>query len=135
MPPTHEVPAPVRELAAQLAQPEPMRRGSLSERRVKCSKAGCRCAEDPQARHGPYFSLTRVVEGRTRSRFLSAEQASLVRRQIEAGHRFRRQVGAYWAACEQWADVQVKAAEGKGQPSVKKNRTRRSVGHRHRRGD
>jgi hypothetical protein len=36
---TPDVPAPVRTLAAQVAEPTPMRRGSLSERYVKCSKA------------------------------------------------------------------------------------------------
>ncbi len=51
-----------------------MRRGSLSERTIKCSKPGCGCGHDPNARHGPYFSLTRAVEGKTRSRFLTAEQ-------------------------------------------------------------
>jgi hypothetical protein len=60
-----------------------MRRGSLSERTVKCGKPGCRCGEDPDARHGPYFSLTRAVKGKTRSRFLISEQAALVRQQIE----------------------------------------------------
>ena len=35
-----EVPPRLRELAAQLAMPRPMRRGSLSERYVKCSKPG-----------------------------------------------------------------------------------------------
>ncbi len=39
--------------------PKPMRRGALSERYVKCSKKGCACAESPDARHGPYYSLTR----------------------------------------------------------------------------
>ncbi len=37
-----EVPPRLRELAAQLAMPRPMRRGSLSERYVKCSKPGCK---------------------------------------------------------------------------------------------
>ena len=72
---TPEVPGRVRELAAQFGAPTPMRRGSLAERYVKCSKPGCRCAEDPAARHGPYYSLTRGVGGRTRSRWLAAEQA------------------------------------------------------------
>jgi hypothetical protein len=58
-----EVPAPVRELAARLGHSQPMRRGSLSERYVKCGKPGCGCAEDPKARHGPYYSLTRAVGG------------------------------------------------------------------------
>ena len=84
-----EIPGPVRDLAARLAQPQPMRRGSLSERYVKCSKPGCGCAENPRARHGPYYSLTRAVAGQTRSRLIRAEEADLVRGQIEAGHRFR----------------------------------------------
>ena len=84
-----------------------MRRGSLSERTIKCSKAGCACARDPKARHGPYYSLTHAVAGKTQSRYLTAEQAALARRQIEAGHRFRDRVDGVWEACEQWADNQL----------------------------
>lgn len=104
---SQEVPASVRDLAMQFAQPRPMRRGSLSERYVKCSKPGCTCANDPKARHGPYFSLTRGVGGRTQSRFIAPVQAELVRRQVEAGQHFRRQLEAFWEACEQWADAQL----------------------------
>jgi hypothetical protein len=84
-----------------------MRRGSLSERTIKCSKPGCACAQDPKARHGPYHSLTRAVEGKTRSRFLTAEEALVARQQIDAGRKFRAQVDAYWEACEDWADGQL----------------------------
>src|SRR6266853_6818277 len=118
MPDPYEVPARIRDLAAQLAQPKPRRRGSFSERYVKCSKPDCPCAHDPEARHGPYFSLTRGVRGRTRSRFFSASQAALVRRQVEAGQQFRRQVEAFWEACEQWANAQLEgpaAASGAAQ--------------------
>ncbi len=105
------VPLEVRHLAAQIAEPKPMRRGSLSERYVKCSRPGCLCAERPQARHGPYYSLTRAVAGRTQSRFLSAAQAAIVRRQVAAGRQFRQQVDAYWETCERWADAQLAAPE------------------------
>lgn len=115
-----EVPPPVRELAIQLGQPHPMRRGSLTERYVKCSKAGCRCAERPDARHGPYYSLTRGVGGRTHSRWVPAAQAEVVRRQLEAGRRFRRQVDVYWAACEQWADAQLEAPAAAAPPAGEK---------------
>jgi hypothetical protein len=84
-----------------------MRRGSLSERTIKCSKPGCACAQDPKARHGPYHSLTHAVEGKTRSRFLSDEQADLVQQQIDAGRQFRSHVDALFEACEQWADSQL----------------------------
>jgi hypothetical protein len=101
------VPSQVRQLATELADAKPMRRGSLSERTVKCSKPGCACAQDPKARHGPYYSLTHAVGGKTRSRFLTAEQADLVRQQIDAGRQFRGRVDALWEASEQWADRQL----------------------------
>jgi hypothetical protein len=101
------VPPQVRQLATDLADAKPMRRGSLSERTIKCSKPGCACARDPKARHGPYYSLTHAVKGKTRSRFLTAEEAGLAQQQIEAGRKFRADVDAYWEVCEQWADAQL----------------------------
>jgi hypothetical protein len=107
-----DTPAPTRlhQLAAELAEPKPMRRGSLSERTIKCSKPGCACADDPKARHGPYFSLTRAVQGKTHSRFLTAEQAAIAHRQIEAGHEFRSKLDAYWEGCEDWADRELEGS-------------------------
>jgi hypothetical protein len=102
-----DVPPRVRQLATELADAKPMRRGSLSERTIKCSKPGCACAQDAKARHGPYYSLTHAVGGKTRSRFLTAEQADLVRQQVDAGRKFRGHVDALWEVCEQWADSQL----------------------------
>jgi cytochrome P450 len=102
-----EVPSSIRALAAVLSQPKPMRRGSVSERTMKCGKAGCPCQEDPKARHGLYYSLTRPMAGKTHSRYLSPEQAQLARQQIEQGLTFREQVEQYREACEQWADAQL----------------------------
>lgn len=84
-----------------------MRRGSLSQRTIKCSKPTCACAQDPKARHGPYYSLTQAVGGKTRSRFLTSQEAELVRQQIAAGREFRGRVDALWEACEEWADSQL----------------------------
>ena len=102
-----DVPPRVRQLVTELADAKPMRRGSLSERTMKCSKPGCACARDPKARHGPYYSLTHAVKGKTRSRFLTAQQANLARQQVDAGRQFRGRVDALWEACEQWADRQL----------------------------
>lgn len=102
-----QVPDPVRVLAEKLSESRPIRRGSLGERFIKCGKARCACATDEQARHGPYFSLTRTVGGRTQSRRLSAREAERVREQLAAGREFRRQVEALWEACEQWADEEL----------------------------
>lgn len=129
-----DAPPHVRQLAADLADAKPMRRGSLSERTIKCSKPGCACAKDPKARHGPYYSLTHAVGGKTRSRFLNPEQADLARQQIEAGREFRSRIDAYWEACETWADGQLEdlaasaeeAKKGGSQPTSKTKSSRRS---------
>jgi hypothetical protein len=41
------------------------------------------------------------VGGKTHSRFLTPEQADLVRQQIDAGRQFRGRVDALWEASEQ----------------------------------
>jgi hypothetical protein len=115
-----EVPADVHQALAALAEPRPMRRGSLSERYMKCNKPGCPCGERPEARHGPYYSLTRIVRGITRSRLLSSEQATLARAQVEAGRQFREQAEAYWGACERWADAQLDTPKATSQGEVAK---------------
>lgn len=114
------------QLAARLAQPKPMRRGSLSECFVKCSKPGCACATDSDARHGPYFSLTRAVKGQTHSRLVGPPQVELVRRQIEAGHEFRQQVDDYWRACEDWADEEVEGTSTQTAEAVPKGGSKRA---------
>jgi len=107
------MPKPVRGCAPSspdghaLGRIRPIRRGVLTERRVTCSKPGCPCGHDPEARHGPYFSLTRAVRGRTRTRLVSADEAVVVRRQIEEGRAFRAELEAYWQACERAADAEL----------------------------
>lgn len=118
-------PAVVQQFDA-LGPPKPMRRGSLSERYMKCSKPGCACGDSPDARHGPYFSLTRGVGGRTQSRLVSAEQAEVVREQVEAGQHFRQQVETYWQACERWADGELETPEADSNEAAKKRALKRS---------
>ena len=103
------VPPEVAELSAALAQPRPMRRGTVNERQMKCGQANCACQRDPKARHGPYYMLTQAAGGKTRSRYVASDQVPVLRRQIEAGREFRQQVEAYWEACEDWADAEVEA--------------------------
>ena len=123
--PDSTVPAKVRALASQMAEPKPMRRGSVCERYVKCNKVGCPCTSDPEARHGPYYSVSRVVKGRTQSRWLDAQKANQVREQVEAGQEFRRHMEAYWQACEEWADAQLEAPEAASQEAAKKGASKR----------
>jgi len=121
--PDSAAPPPVRDLARQLAEPEPMRRGSVSERYVKCNKPGCACADHPDARHGPYVSVVRVVAGKTQSRWIAPEQVATLRHQVEAGQQFRKKVAAYWEVCEQWADAQLEASAAAAPEAPKKKRS------------
>ena len=123
--PESPAPAAVRERATELATPRPMRRGSVSERSMKCGQKECRCQDDPQARHGPYYSLTRAEGGKTRSRYLTAEQATLAREQVEAGQEFRKHVEAYWQACEQWADAELEDTQAASHEAAKKRASKR----------
>ena len=109
-----------RRLALELAAAKPMRRGSLSERYMKCGQAGCRCQKDSEARHGPYFSLTRGSGGTTRSRYLTEGQAGLARVQVESGQEFRKRVDAYWGACERWADMELEGADAASREAAEK---------------
>ena len=124
--PIKTTPAAVRKVAAEMAEPKPMRRGSVSERLMKCGHKDCRCQHDPMARHGPYYSLTRAEGGKTKSRYLTAEQAALARQQVEAGQKFRKRLEAYWQACEQWADGQLDAPDAAFQEAKKGASNRRS---------
>jgi hypothetical protein len=132
---TPAVPAPIAQLVAAFSQPEPIRRGSLYERRMKCGQARCACQDDPKAAHGPYFTLTQKVGGKTRSRYIAPEQAPVVRRQIESGRQFRERVDACWEACERWADAQLQgspaasseaAEKGGSKPTFKTKSSRKS---------
>jgi hypothetical protein len=48
--------------------------GSLHERYVRCGKRGCRCQRGVP--HGPYFRLVWREDGRTRSRYVRADEAA-----------------------------------------------------------
>lgn len=126
MPASPEVPSRVRQLVTELTQPQPMRRGSVSERSIRCGKAGCACHKDPKARHGPYISLTQAVGGKTRSRFLTAEQAAVARQQVAAGRKFRQQIDDYWVACEAWADAQLDPPSDASSGEAKKRGSKRT---------
>ena len=120
MPTPPEVPTHVRELARRLAEAKPMRRGSLSVRYLKCNKARCGCADDQQARHGPYTSVVRTVGGKSRSRSVPAAQAPVLRQHVEAGQQFRKDVEAYWQACEPWSDQALDAPQAASETEAAK---------------
>lgn len=108
-----------------LGPPRPMRRGSLTERYQKCGKKSCPCHIDHDARHGPYYSLTRAVGGKTKTVHLRVDEAEVVRCQVEAGRMFRRELEDYWQACEQCADEEIAALRSASTDTVEKGGSRK----------
>lgn len=90
-------------------KPKPLRRGSITLRYVKCGKKGCPCAEDKDARHGPYPSLAVVVDGRQKTVHLSEEEAKVIKRQIEEWRRVRDTFDAWILDCERCADEELES--------------------------
>jgi len=66
-----------QELKRGLDQLEYFCKGTVLKRMMKCGKAQCACASDPDKRHGPYFELTYKANGKTVNVKLSPEAAPL----------------------------------------------------------
>ena len=64
--------------------------GTLSERMKTCGKPGCRCATDPAARHGPYYQWIRMRAGKPTQRYVSEQQAQILRQAIDNYHAVKK---------------------------------------------
>jgi hypothetical protein len=85
--------------------------GTLTERHTRCSSPGCRCRSDPPKLHGPYYSWTRKIDGKTVTRTLSPEQA----RRYTPWFRDARQLRALSAELEALSLHLAQNAEGWGE--------------------
>lgn len=112
-------------LKLQLAQIGEMRPGSLVARFRKCGKPSCHCAKKDAQGHGPSYSLTHPVAGKTVTRVIPAGPAvEQTRGQLEEYHRFRQLVQQLVAISEQICDWQLRHAKSEPE-TVKKNFARR----------
>lgn len=115
-------------LKSQLAAIGDMRPGSLVPRFRKCGKPSCHCAQKGDPGHGPSFSLTRPVKGKTVTRVIPAGPAvERTRLQLQEFRRFRQLVQQLIDVSEQICDQRIRSAESP-EGSVKKNRARRPAG-------
>ena len=113
------------QLKSQLSQIGEMRPGSLVARFRKCGKPSCHCAKKGSQGHGPSYSLTRPVAGKTVTRIIPAGPAvEQTRQQLEEYHRFRQLVQQLLNVSEQICDWQLRHPEPETE-GVKKNLTRR----------
>lgn len=123
------------DLRAALAQVGDFRPGSLAERYRACGKPSCHCAQPGSPGHGPTWSLTHAVKGKTVTRVIPAEAVERTREQIGEYRRFRTLVRQFVEVSERLCDLQLagekaarKEAEKKGAstPSSPRRSSRRS---------
>jgi len=81
------------EIRDELAHVGDLRPGSLVGRYRACGKPTCHCAREGDRGHGPSWSLTRAVGGRTVTRIIPAEAVDRTREQIAEYQRLRRLTG------------------------------------------
>ena len=113
------------QLKTQLAAIGDMRPGSLVPRFRKCGKPSCHCAKKGAPGHGPSYSLTHAVAGKTVTHVIPAGPAvEQTCEQLDEYHRFRQIVQQLVTVSEQICISQLRQTEPQHE-GVKKNRARR----------
>ena len=113
-------------IQSQIAQLADMRSGSITATGGCCGNPNCHCHRSGDPGHGPYYRLTRKVEGKTVTETLSSS-ASLAkaRREVTEYHRFRELSGQLLEVNEQICGL--RPVEDKPLSTQEKKRPKRSV--------
>src|SRR6266481_9955462 len=123
-------------ITARLAQIDDLRPGFLTARFRKCGKPNCHCAQKNSLGHGPSYSLTHRVGGKTVTQVIPQGPAvERAKSQIAEYRRFRNLVRELIVVSEQICSAQVRDGEGVATSRAKKKPLRRSIGQRRRSGD
>ena len=84
-----------------------MRPGSLNQQYTVCGKDGCRCVDPEHPRkHGPYYQLSYVHDGKSTTQFIGKSSVQGVRQQLESYKKFRE-------LTTEWVDLALKLAKEK----------------------
>ena len=84
-----------QELRQKILRMDFVASGTLHVRTKVCGRKNCKCATNPEDRHGPYHEWSRRKDGRLRHKVVTPEQAKLLRRAI-SNHREIRTLLALW---------------------------------------
>jgi len=87
-----------------------MRPGALVGRYRKCGKPACHCAQLESGGHGPSWSLTRVIAGKTVTKIIPAAAVDNTQAQIAEHRRFRELTRELVEVSEQICDANLAAA-------------------------
>src|SRR6202021_200512 len=118
------------QIAARLADIDDLRPGVLTARFRKCGKPNCHCAQKDSPGHGPSYSLTHRVGGKTVTQVIPQGPAvERAKAQIAEYRRFRILVRELIAISEQICSVQLRESAEVSETETKKKLLRRPAGH------
>jgi uncharacterized protein DUF6788 len=117
------------QLKTAIAQLGDMRPGSLVARFRKCGKPSCHCAKKGAKGHGPSYSLTHPVAGKTVTHIIPVGPAvDRTLQQLDEYHRFRELVQQLIVVSERICVLQLRQPTNTEEHGVKKNSARRPAG-------
>lgn len=99
-------------LLSQIAAIEEFRPGSLAERYRKCGKPTCHCAREGERGHGPSWSLTRGVQGKTVTKIIPADCVGETLQQIERYRELQRLLREYTELNVKLCDALIERPRG-----------------------
>ncbi len=102
-----------------------LRPGSLTRRLQQCGKPRCRCQRDGATGHGPYWSLTFKVQGKTATRSIPAAAVERTRAQIAEHKRFRALAAELVDLSEQLCQARLAEGDDGSNDEEKKTPSRR----------
>ena len=116
-----------RNLQDQLATLGDLRPGSLTPRYRKCGKPTCHCANEGDPGHGPSWSLTWTVEGKTQTRIIPAEAVEQTQAQIAEYRRARTLTRELFEVSTRMCDVQLEAVKATQKKTSSQRSSRKSA--------
>ena len=81
-PSTQRIRARSQELRRLIGRMDFVASGTIHVRTKVCGKKNCKCATDPEQRHGPYHEWTRSKDGKLQHRVVTTDQARFLQRAI-----------------------------------------------------
>jgi hypothetical protein len=97
----------IDQIKAELALIGDMRPGSLNQQLTVCGRSNCRCMDPKKPKkHGPYYQLSYVHQGKSTSQFIQKELVGAVREQLKNYKTFK-------ALTAEWVDLTLAIAKAK----------------------
>ena len=97
----------IEEIKGKIARIGEMRPGSINQQFTVCGNSSCRCADPRRPRkHGPYYQLSYVHQGKSTTQFIQKELVGAVRLQLANYKNFK-------ALTTEWVDIALALAREK----------------------